>query len=77
MNKLFSEGLSGIPLGAWQRFLKIFSENKTQEEKLRSLETGIRAIIRDHAPPEEGVSERTTRRILDHIASIVELSQEK
>lgn len=76
MSKLFSGSLSGIPLGAWQRFLKIFSENKTEEEKLRSLETGIRAIVRDHTYPAESVSERTAQRILDRIVEIVELSKE-
>lgn len=70
------ETLSGIPLGAWQRFLKIFSDNRTKEKQLRSLETGITTIAKNYAPPGRELPEGRAREILDRIIEIAELSAE-
>lgn len=70
------ETLSGIPLGAWQRFLRIFSDNRTREKQLRTLQTGITAIARDYAPPGHELPEGRAREILDRIIEIAELSTE-
>ncbi len=68
--------LSGIPLGAWQRFLRIFSDNRTREQQLATLQTGIASIEGGYAPPGHGMPEGRTREILDRILEIARLSAE-
>lgn len=68
--------LSGIPLGAWQRFLRIFSDNRTKEKQLETLQTGITAIEGGYAPPGQELPEGRAREILDRIIEIAELSTE-
>ena len=38
MQEVYQEKLSGIPLSAWQCFLALFSEDRTEEDLLRSLD---------------------------------------
>ena len=38
IDNLFDEKLAGIPLGAWQKFLALLTENQTQDEISRGLE---------------------------------------
>jgi hypothetical protein len=70
------ETLSGIPLGAWQRFLRIFSDNRTREQQLATLQTGIASIESGYAPPGQGIPEGRVQEILDRILEIAELATE-
>lgn len=68
---LFQETLAGIPISAWQRFLKIFSEEQTEQGILRRLDR----IAATEAPGVEQLSDERFEEIKSRIAEIVELAR--
>lgn len=69
MEGLHQETLSEIPISAWQRFLQIFSEEQTEDEITRRLDT----IARMEAPAIERMSDSTVEEIRNRLVKIVEL----
>ena len=64
--QLQKEKLSGIPIAAWIRFLKLFSEDKNEAEILSGIDAMAREVGRLPLSPES----RETVRI--HLAALVE-----
>lgn len=68
---LFQETIAGIPISAWQKFLKIFTEEQSEQGILRRLDR----IEATEAPRTEQLSEERFREIKSRIAEIVELAR--
>lgn len=67
MERLFNQQLAGIPLDAWQRFLRMFGEQTPHETVLRELERmATQAAARRRAATRERVDA-----IRDHLGEIV------
>lgn len=69
MKELRKETLSGIPISAWQKFLKIFSEEQTEDEIAR----GLNELAITEAPSSNSISETTAREIKTRFLEIVRL----
>lgn len=68
ITKLLNEPLSGIPLGAWQRFIKIFSEGATSEKVTQALNK-MKKEFSSTAENDERLEE--VARIVDSLESLV------
>lgn len=69
MAELRKETLSGIPISAWQKFLKIFSEGQTEDEIIR----GLDELAGTEAPSGSRISETTAHEIKTRFLEIIEL----
>lgn len=70
MAKLFQEELSGIPLSAWQRFFKAFSEEATETVVNRAIDQAILEAGRAKRPLSAGVGE--VKQALNKIVALLE-----
>lgn len=69
MTTLFREALSGIPLAAWQKFLSLFSEDRTLEEVMHALER----ITVELKTTKTGLADDIIADIKTHLVQIVQL----
>ena len=69
---IFREELAGIPLDAWQRFLTIFTEGRSEER----LERVLNALAKDYAQKHDQISIDMTAKILHLMDELVILLQE-
>lgn len=69
MEEVYREKLSGIPLFAWQRFLSLFSEERTEEEVLRGLDRMAEEARRGKSP----LSVSTVESVRARLAEAVQL----
>lgn len=70
---IFKETLSGIPISAWLKFLKIFSEEQTEERIFRRLDR----LASTEAPTQHQISNRVIEEIKNRLVEIVELARDE
>lgn len=70
MSKLFQEELSGIPLSAWQRFFKAFSEEATETSVNRAIDQAIQEAAQARRPLAVGVGD--VKATLNRIVALLE-----
>mgnify|MGYP000234331221 CR=1 FL=1 len=71
--EVYREKLSGIPLFAWQRFLAMFSEERSDEEIIRSLDRMTEEALRGRTP----LSAETIASFRDRLSEAIQLLQQK
>lgn len=67
--QLFREELSGIPLAAWQRFLAMFNESRSEAEVITALDRMVLRTVKDRAV----LTTQTIEAVKARLAEIVEL----
>jgi len=71
MARSFSEELAGIPLDAWQKFLAIFTESRSQDRLIRAFDS----LSSGYSRSRKTASSEAMTRVRDHLIEIANLLQ--
>jgi hypothetical protein len=72
IRQLFTKELSGIPLSAWQRFFRVFTETDTEE----NLDRLIAQMARKRTKKDPKVTRETADQIMSNLLDIAELMKQ-